>query len=732
MHSKLFFRLTLGLALLWSAACPAKMLSIQSAAGIEARLDETSGRYDILWQQTGWTFSGGLNAPATAELHEGVDAIGAFREIQFAWNSFTGSFRVYDARAVVWLNLGAQEPVASFPAFPRFNSFPAGLHQFSFGDRAFAPPSFALENGGTPWMLFNDQADTVLISPADDFMLARMAGDGVHEIASRLNAGVHDLPAHFSHGTLLAFAPGIHAAWQAWSGAFLALQGRTPPANDADPGLRYLGYWTDNGAYYYYNYETNFGYAGTFEKLVDHYRRQKIPIRYLQLDSWWYEKTFTYPDGNTGRTKNSKLPAGEWNRYGGLLKYQADPAVLPDGLAGLHQHTGLPLITHNRWVDPASPYHRLYKISGVGAVDPQWWDDIMLYIAAGGVMCYEQDWCNEIYAHSPEFQTVPGVGAAFTDGMAKAAAAHGLSLQYCMGTPRFFLQGARYPNLTTIRVSDDRFERERWDSFLYVSQLANAVGIWPWVDVFMSTETNNVLLANLSAGMVGVGDAIGHENRDNLMRVARTDGVLVKPDAPLLPLDQDYVSQANGHASPMVAWTCSDHGSLRTAYVFAYDRESQDAAAEFLPAALGLQGAVCVLDTRSGIAQFQDASAPVTVSLAPQNTAYFEVASVGPSGLAFFGDADKFVSNGRQRIASLAETSNSLTVTVTFAAGEKSVGLFGFAKTAPDALARCGAAGDLSFDQKTGRFSVGVTPADAIDNSGGDPVQTTVIEFQSK
>jgi len=34
--------------------------------------------------------------------------------------------------------------------------------------------------------------------------------------------------------------------------------------------------------------------------------------------------------GKIGTIKAPKLPAGEWNRYGGLLKYEAHPAVLPD------------------------------------------------------------------------------------------------------------------------------------------------------------------------------------------------------------------------------------------------------------------------------------------------------------------------------------------------------------------------------------------------------------------
>jgi hypothetical protein len=737
MKLNLCFSLAVSAGLFLPSASVAKSVRVESTAGISVRLDESSGRYEMTTRRPDWKFAGELGGPVKdTSADYGTDRIGAYQEIHFSWRAntpMTGSIRVYDGRAVVLFTLTCDQAADKWPvAFPRFTSFPAKLHRFSFGERPFAPPRFRLETNGTPWLLFDDRANAALISPADDFLLATMAGDGVHEIASTLNPGAHDFPAHFSHGTLMAFAPGIRAVWQTWGSALMALQGKIPPANDADTGLRYLGYWTDNGANYYYNYDPALGYAGTLENLMARCREEGIPIRYLQLDSWWYEKTFTGPDGEVGKTKNPRLPAGEWNRYGGLLKYTVDPAVLPDGLAGLHKKTGLGLITHNRWIDPASPYHEDYKISGVAAVDPKWWDDIMGYLAAGGVFCYEQDWLSEIYYHSPELQTAPGLGDAFADNMARAARERGLSLQYCMALPRFFLQGSRYANLTSIRTSDDRFGPSRWDNFLYVSQLARAVGIWPWTDVFMSSETNNLLISVLSAGMVGIGDALGGENKDNLLRAARPDGVLVKPDESLLPLDSVYVAQANGCHLPMVAWTYSDHGALRTAYVFAYNRQPTDAEAEFVPAGFGLSGKVCVLDARSGNAVFQSARRPVGFSFKPGGTAYYEITPVGRRGLAFFGDAGKYVSNGRQRIAALDEANRKLTVTVTFAAGEKSVRLFGYANQPPKAIAESGAVGAVTFDPKTGRFSVEVMPAPEVIRSGPDPVQTAVVAFEPR
>lgn len=726
-----------GLGLFLSpAAIFAKTFSVKSTAGITVQLDEASGRYEIEARQSDWKFAGKLGQPAqNVVVENGHDRIGAYHEIRFDWRtnvSLTGGIRIYDSQPVALFTLEFNQAIQELPtAFPRFTSVPAGLHHFSFKNDVFAPPGFKLEQNGTPWLLFDDRDNAVIISPANDFMISRMSGDGANEIASGLNEEVRNLPAHFKYATLLTFGNGINKIWDAWGKAFTDLVGRHRPANDADIGLRYLGYWTDNGAFYYYNYDPALGYAGTLEALVRHYRERKIPIRYLQLDSWWYDKTLTGPDGKTGRTKNPKLPEGEWNRYGGLLKYEADPALFTNGLAAFQKKIGLPLITHNRWIDPASPYHEQYRISGFAGVDPSWWQHIMGYIADSGVVCYEQDWLNVIYNHSPELSSTVGAGDEFTGGMAAAAKARGLSLQYCMALPRFFLQGARYDNLTTMRVSDDRFQRSHWDNFLYTSRLASALGIWPWSDVFMSTETNNLLLANLSAGMVGVGDAIGAENKENLMHVARPDGVLVKPDEPVVPLDEIYIDEANGKKSPMVAWTYSDHGPLRTAYVFAYSRQEINSEASFTPAKLGFKGKVCVLDARSGAAQYQSAGKRFAFQLNPDETAYYLIVPVGQSGLAFFGDAGKYVSNGRQRIAALDDAPEGLKVTVTFAAGEKSVRLFGYAPHVPSVAAKSGSVGSLDYDAQNGRFSVEVSPAATI-LQGTDPTQTAVIKFNGK
>jgi hypothetical protein len=742
-----FPRVALLVALTLSAlACRAADQAIEGARGVVATMDPGSGRYEVRSRELNWTFTGQLGDPASnLSISHGQDRLGAYRELHFDWRQrvpLSGTIRTYISRPVVLFSVISKEPLSDTAAvrFPRFTEFPKDLHHFSYKNDVFAPRSFALEETATPWLLFDDQMRAVVLSPAANYMIASMRGDGITEIASGLNEGVAALPAGFTHQTLMTFDVGVNIAWDNWGTALTALQGKTRPANDADIGLRYLGYWTDNGAAYWYNYEQGLGYAGTLETLVQRYREEGIPLRYLQLDSWWYSKTLRGPGGEPLKPRNPELPAEEWNRYGGLLKYEAHPSVFPGGLASFQKKVGLPLITHNRWIDPESPYHRHYAISGVAAVDPKFWQEIMAYTSSANVMTYEQDWLNVIYKYSPELGTTLSAGDAFTDGMARSAQEKGMTLQYCMALPRHFLQGARYGNLTTIRTSGDRFTRSNWDTFLYTSRLASALGIWPWADVFMSTETDNVLIATLSAGMVGNGDKIGTENKENLLRAVRMDGMIVKPDAPLLPIDAMYTSDAldmlpadrSGSPPPMIASAHTDHGALRTAYVFAYSRGSGKAKAAFTPAQAGIEHDVYLYDARARTARRMAASDTFTFDLAPNGTAYFVLAPVSSAGVALFGDDGKFVPDGRKRIAAIAEVKDRLMVTVTFAPQEKAVRLFGYAMRRPAITAQTGSASKVTFDQKTGRFDVSVSPSlDQVNEPpGNDPVQHAIVSIQ--
>jgi len=742
-----FFARTAGLrgavllALLLSGVQAAATVVSAPNNGLSVRVDEATGNYEVVTRNPAWKFAGHFEVPITnAAVDRGNDSIGSFQQITFEWQSerspMRGQIRLYDKDPLVLFADTCNLAVDAAPApFPSFTRLPAKLHVFGYGLDNFAPPHFAANDTSTPWLLFDDRAHSLVVSPASHFMVASMFGDGRHQVASGLNSKLRDLPAGFTQQTLMAFGDGINRTWDLWGRSLLKLEEVNRPGNEADIILKYLGYWTDNGAAYYYKYDVNKGYAGTLQALVERYRQEQIPIRYLQLDSWWYYKSFTGPDGVLGKTKAPALPEGEWNRYGGLMEYKAHTNLFPRGLDAFQKSINLPLVTHNRWIDPASPYHQQYKISGLAAVDPRWWDDIGAYLKGSGVVTYEQDWLDRIYKYSPAFSSNLDTAVAFLDNMARACKEQGITLQYCMPYPCYFLQGSHYDNLNTVRTSSDRFNPDKWNDFLYTSRLAASMGIWPWADVYMSTETNNLLLSTLSAGPVGIGDPIGTEDKNNILKAVRADGVIVKPDVSIVPLDRSYIADAQHAGSPLVAGTYTDHDGLKTGYVFAFNRSKADnEEVRFSPSELGLKTRVYVYDYFAGTARRLNAGKTFSTTLAGQGSAFYVVAPVGKSGIAFLGDAGKFVSTGKQRIASLRDEPGKLTADIIFAKTEESVILHGYADGAPKVTALSGKAGAVQYDAATQHFTVELKP-DVTLPSGeffGEPVHTMTAVLETR
>jgi hypothetical protein len=469
------------------------------------------------------------------------------------------------------------------------------------------------------------------------------------------------------------------------------LQGKARPGNEATTTLKYLGYWTDTGGAYYYNYDHALGYGGTLLAVRQSFQRLQIPLGYLELDSWWYPKGPTASWQGTGYLR------------GGIYRYTADPTLFPEGLAGFQRRLGLPLLVHARWIDPSSPYRREYRMSGNVVTDPRYWQDVAAYLRAAHVIGYEQDWLGS-YAHTNMNLTDP---AAFLDNMAAAMQAHGINLLYCMPLARDLLQSTRYGDLISVRVSNDHFTQRQWTDALYDARLAGALGVWPWNDVFMSGETDNLLLATLSAGIVGVGDPLGALNAANLRRAMRGDGLLVKPDVPLVPTDATYLVDAAGIDRPMVAYTYSDHGNARALYLFAYQRGTSTQAT-FQPAALGLSGSVYVYNYFTGTGRILPPGAMFQDTV--HSGSYYIAVPVGRSGMALLGDLGRFVSMGAKRIAQFSDTGR-IHATISFGKGESPMVLSGYAPRSPVIMAQSGRVGAVSYTRSTHLFHVVVAPS---------------------
>ena len=54
----------------------------------------------------------------------------------------------------------------------------------------------------------------------------------------------------------------------------------------------FSGFWTDNGAYYYYKtLGPNVNYEDTLIELYGKFVAKNLPMKYIEIDSWWYFKS---------------------------------------------------------------------------------------------------------------------------------------------------------------------------------------------------------------------------------------------------------------------------------------------------------------------------------------------------------------------------------------------------------------------------------------------------------
>jgi hypothetical protein len=682
----------LGLLFAFSAPVSAQ-LTISGFSRLSASVSAV-GTYSLTLPVNGWQLGGSLpGRPSNSRIESGTDNLGPYQDIAFDYtmgaSNRTASIRAYKTRPLVMFSVTYLNASGNTAPFPSLSTYPNGLSHFAWNGM-FAFPEFKSLPPDSPWVFFDNTAHTFVISPASDYMTASTTTGSRGEIQSGISSQIAPLPAGMTHRTLLAFGQGINSTLDIWGQALTDLASKQRPTSDADPLLNTISYWTDNGATYYYN-PGGASYTDTLKAVKAEFDAKGIQLGSLQLDSWWYPKG----------------PDDVWSSHGGIWTYSAAPGIFQPDLTTFQTGIAVPLTTHARWIDARSPTRSLYRMSGDVSTDPQYWEDVASYLKVSGVATYEQDWLGA-NAQTTFNLTDP---AAFLDNMAASMAKRGITMQYCMALPKHFLQGTNYSNLTTIRTSGDGFGQNRWTEYLYGARLASALGEWPFSDVLMSTDRDSLILATLSAGPVGIGDPLGGISAENLLHAARPDGVIVKPDAPLTPLDRAVINDAEGSTTaPMIAATYSDFGGLRTAYIFAYTRGG-DSSITIAPASYGIKGPAFLYDYLGGVGYLVTTSSSMTLNL-DIGTGYFVLSPVGPSGIAFIGDKDQYVTLGKKRIAALTDN-GQIDTKIAFAASEQVRTLFGYSPQPVAAVSLRGTVETPVWDGGSQTFTVRVHPSRA-------------------
>src|SRR5581483_9817643 len=288
--------------------------------------------------------------------------------------------------------------------------------------------------------------------------------------------------------------------------------------------------------------------------------------------------------------------------------------VVPEGIASLRAALGdPPLVTHCRHLAASSPYVGEFEcwVDGDRAhptgsdLYERWLDQAQ----AWGVETFEHDWLVECFLGVRGLRAEPGRARAWQEGVDAAAAARGITLQWCMATPADMLQTVTTRAVTSVRTSGDHGyligPGELWTWFLTTNVLARALDLRPYKDVFLSDRARaahhsevEALLAALSTGPVGIGDAVRRADRDLVLRTCRADGVIVRPDVAVAAHDDVFVRHPVVRPVPLVGDAWTDHGAGRWRYVVAVNVMKDGSR---LDGAVDVDGRGCVVwDWRRG------------------------------------------------------------------------------------------------------------------------------------
>ena len=365
---------------------------------------------------------------------------------------------------------------------------------------------------------------------------------------------------------------GIAATMSSWGRVMQKSRKRVKgPFKLPDITLEKIGYQTDNGAMYCFCSDENC--SQTLLDEIEYLRNEGIPMGYL---------SFQGAGASSGRGKAAPWCIDTWGVDGGLGKQY------PMDLNTFQEALGLPLQLYapyfcpgnnyfdstehpSEWKsvssDPTLPGCNGFAFENVEASQSRafynWFLDKGVQNA--GMISFETDFMNQNHNCVPDFIHNATSAEVWQEGMAEAALAKKVPVQWCYAAPTDVLASLDMPAVTNFRVSFD-FCYGKSYKIGESSLLVWALGGAPSKDTLWSTDNNrtaipgcpwtpdheepvaelHVVLALMSKGPVGISDAIGYTNSTLLRRIIRQDGTLLKPLKPITAVDSTFLD--TGHS----------------------------------------------------------------------------------------------------------------------------------------------------------------------------------------
>lgn len=288
--------------------------------------------------------------------------------------------------------------------------------------------------------------------------------------------------------------------------------------------------------------------------------------------------------------------------------------------------------------------------------------------------------------------------------MSDAASEKNMTIQYCMTELPHLLGSTELAAVSQARASGDYSPGSSQWRIGPKCLLYHAIGIYASKDTFFTNETQlgcpragsdciepdtdlHALMALHSLGPFGPGDRLHWSNKTVIMRSCRSDGLLLRPDTPMIPLESTW-SQAFGTRGGGVPTVWASHttiGSLRFASVLSTESNYAVAPCDLLLAGDGCAMRMAAYDVYQTRLLSANVTCAAPLGLTPSTKsasgsdkatpfALVAFAEVADNGFALLGEQTKFCMVSSQRVRDIDSSSpGQLTATLTGVEGDAPV-----------------------------------------------------------
>jgi len=540
---------------------------------------------DELGRYIGATYRwrGGINASLEFRVYEGsfvvtkieVDGLVSGKHVDIDFPMFADPSKVAED-----ICLSAIMSDRAFP-FIRIVKPPKTLEKFA--------ESSAHGTQFLPLWVYDEERSLVLL-PMDNFIDYRVVNlreEGLKGFSLRLS-GICPSSRIEARALMYYSEEGPSEALIRAGGLLRKLYDKVPVSREI-PCFKFLGYSTANGSYYFNRFDEK-----VILDVIDYMEREGIPVKWMQLDVMWY-KCGIHPD--VQRTlvklfKGVKFSEIDGMRYintaWAIHELEPDEKYFPNGFENIKARMPIGVWIWTTRFTEDTPYKQKYPWIEEENLPKsrEFWLDIAKRFKEYNVIWVETDNLCDILGRKGVLERI-GEKERWLLNVFEAFGEYNIPVQLCMTPSIIYPVALKSRNACLIRTGDDfRMPPDSTKLYqdFYNSALAWAFGLYPCFDVFFTSEKSyeesdklepvdwgfpeigyitvkesNVrfqLLAHaLSCGITYIGDAIGTVDKEAVARLCLSNGEVVRPDRPAIPVRQCYLRDPLSDRFPLIVYT---------------------------------------------------------------------------------------------------------------------------------------------------------------------------------